>query len=368
MESKQSPRKFLAWPFWLADGLLLCWAAIIWIQNKDTPSLSATSFYILAVGLAFACGVAPILLEKWYVERERRRLLNQEFQEKVALALGEVLDRLDRMERPLAAAPAQWQEGLLPKFTEIENRLTALGKSIDAATSQPKSDGEATRYVQQLSTLVEQQQQAHNQAQQVLVAKFEELAGLLTKQETELARVLEEIKEDKKKQSRRGVTGILYPEHTSASWIARGNKPGREELKQEQVDTLPTDVEVAQAEETTELEEDAVTDSAADAVAETIETAEVVEPVAAKTEALDVQVMALIGIGNKPFLRGNIPGLNMEQGTPMEFVEIGKWQWKGEYAADQGGKIEVWLNDDKPARENPVLVDRPHIEIRPVFS
>ena len=34
-----------------------------------------------------------------------------------------------------------------------------------------------------------------------------------------------------------------------------------------------------------------------------------------------------IGIGNKPFLRGEGPGLSWEEGVPMNFVEIGKWSW-----------------------------------------
>lgn len=36
---------------------------------------------------------------------------------------------------------------------------------------------------------------------------------------------------------------------------------------------------------------------------------------------------AMLGIENKPFLRGNAPGVNNAAGTPMEFVEIGKWSF-----------------------------------------
>lgn len=36
---------------------------------------------------------------------------------------------------------------------------------------------------------------------------------------------------------------------------------------------------------------------------------------------------AMLGIGNKPFLRGNAPGLSEHTGTPMTFVEIGKWSY-----------------------------------------
>ncbi len=38
-------------------------------------------------------------------------------------------------------------------------------------------------------------------------------------------------------------------------------------------------------------------------------------------------VNALIGIGNKPFLRGNGAGLSPDKGTPMDYLEIGKWRY-----------------------------------------
>ena len=40
-----------------------------------------------------------------------------------------------------------------------------------------------------------------------------------------------------------------------------------------------------------------------------------------------IEVNALIGIGNKPYLRCNGAGLSMDRGVPMEFVEIGKWRY-----------------------------------------
>ena len=63
----------------------------------------------------------------------------------------------------------------------------------------------------------------------------------------------------------------------------------------------------------------------------------------------------MIGIGNKPFLRGEGPGLSWDEGVPMNFVEIGKWAWsptrknatltvqvyRNDEDPDQGGKYEV---------------------------
>ncbi len=54
-----------------------------------------------------------------------------------------------------------------------------------------------------------------------------------------------------------------------------------------------------------------------------------------------------IGIGNKPFLRGEGPGLSWEEGVPMNFVEIGKWAWS---PADKDSPllVQVYRNDEDP--------------------
>ncbi|MEM9227713.1 MAG: hypothetical protein AAGA45_07070, partial [Verrucomicrobiota bacterium] len=53
----------------------------------------------------------------------------------------------------------------------------------------------------------------------------------------------------------------------------------------------------------------------------------------------------LIGIGNKPFVRGVGPGLSETEGVPMDFVEIGKWQWTAP-ANDVPVTLEIYKNDE----------------------
>ncbi len=56
-------------------------------------------------------------------------------------------------------------------------------------------------------------------------------------------------------------------------------------------------------------------------------------------------VTAYIGIGNKLFLRGEGPGLNWDEGVPLQFVSIGKWRWE---TADATAPIQAKLykNDE----------------------
>jgi|GEM_PF-5671778 len=60
-------------------------------------------------------------------------------------------------------------------------------------------------------------------------------------------------------------------------------------------------------------------------------------------------VNALVGIGNKPYLRGDTEPFNSEKGVPMEFLEIGKWKY--ECQSDEALNLSVWLNGVQQSHE-----------------
>ena len=55
----------------------------------------------------------------------------------------------------------------------------------------------------------------------------------------------------------------------------------------------------------------------------------------------------MIGIGNKPFVRGEGPGLSWEEGVPMNFLEIGKWAWSPS-RKNASVTIQIYRNDEDP--------------------
>ena len=74
----------------------------------------------------------------------------------------------------------------------------------------------------------------------------------------------------------------------------------------------------------------------------------------------------MIGIGNKPFVRGIGPGLSQDKGVPMNFLGIGRWQWLSP-DPEAPATIEVWKNDQSPMGEplhlsggEPLEVDEGH--------
>ncbi|MGE9293158.1 MAG: hypothetical protein ACQKBW_06060 [Puniceicoccales bacterium] len=76
----------------------------------------------------------------------------------------------------------------------------------------------------------------------------------------------------------------------------------------------------------------------------------------------------LIGIGNKPYIRGNGPGLSPNEGVPMEFLEIGKWQWTAP-EGDEPISCQIYKNDETPADGEPIeLEPGQRRTVSPVFK
>lgn len=81
-----------------------------------------------------------------------------------------------------------------------------------------------------------------------------------------------------------------------------------------------------------------------------------------------VVAQVLIGIGNKPYVRGTGGGLSPDKGVPMEFLEIGKWQWIAPQDAEQVS-VHIYKNDDVPDEGGPVtLKPGQRISVTPRFS
>ena len=97
-------------------------------------------------------------------------------------------------------------------------------------------------------------------------------------------------------------------------------------------------------------------DEEAEAVEEAIESepaAEEAAPAAAPvvtSEGTALVINLMIGIGNKPFVRGSGPGLSADHGIPMNFLGIGRWQWVSPQP-DAPATVEVWKNDQSPLGE-----------------
>ncbi len=76
----------------------------------------------------------------------------------------------------------------------------------------------------------------------------------------------------------------------------------------------------------------------------------------------------LIGIGNKPYVRGDGPGLSHNKGVPMEFVEIGQWRWVAPASATDAITLRILKNDEVPADGGPIVLQPGQtLEVSPEF-
>ena len=124
------------------------------------------------------------------------------------------------------------------------------------------------------------------------------------------------------------------------------------------------DVDDEEVEEAEEEAEEVEIEEVAKVEAEPVE--EKAEPASTSAQGTALTINLMIGIGNKPYVRGTGPGLSMEKGIPMTFLGIGRWQWISP-DPEAPATIEVWKNDQTPLGEplhlsggEPVEVNEDH--------
>lgn len=82
---------------------------------------------------------------------------------------------------------------------------------------------------------------------------------------------------------------------------------------------------------------------------------------------VELVVHAVLPIGHRPYLRGVGGGLSPDEGTVMEFAEIGRWRWSAE--VDEEVELTVWRDDSDPDTGPPVMIEPGRrVEISPVFA
>lgn len=92
------------------------------------------------------------------------------------------------------------------------------------------------------------------------------------------------------------------------------------------------------------------------------------KPKSSKTGSTSVVANVMIGIGNKPYLRGEGAGLSWDEGVPMNFIEIGKWAWTPT-RKNAALTVQVYRNDEDPDNGGKIEVrSGEEIEITPDFG
>jgi hypothetical protein len=246
----------------------------------------------------------------------------------------------------------------------LKAALAALEKKLQEAAAADQSSeavDELTEKVDALATTV-----------RAVVADADEAAEAAGKAKAEVAQTLEvELKalRDEIKKSAKSAEKSVDKVEASLEAIReevreiRANPPVASAPSSPSVTAPETEAVSAPAEIEEEETEEAI-EEIEEEEAE-VAPAPAVEPAGDGTgTALIVNLM--IGIGNKPFVRGTGPGLSQDKGVPMSFLGIGRWQWISP-DPEAPATVEVWKNDQSPMGEplhisggEPLEVDEGH--------
>lgn len=234
------------------------------------------------------------------------------------------------------------------EINALKAALAALEKKLqeDSAAS-PSTDAidELTEKVDALATTV-----------RAVVADADEATEAAGKTKAEFAQTLagelKSVRDEIKKAAKSAAQSVDKVEASlegmrAAVGEARVNPP---------VASAPAETEEEEEEEVEVIEEIEEEEAAAPSAPEST--------AAGTGTALIVNLM--IGIGNKPFVRGTGSGLSQDKGVPMSFLGIGRWQWISP-DPEAPATIEVWKNDQSPLGEplhisggEPLEVDEGH--------
>ena len=295
------------------------------------------------------------LAEEIDLQRDNIRAGNEALNRRIA----EVETSAQKAAEASAVAVAQRAS---TEINSLKAALAALEKKLQeaaAASSSTDAMDELTEKVDALATTV-----------RAVVADADEAAEAAGKTKAEFAQTLaselKSVRDEIKKAAKAAAQSVDKVEASLESF--------REEMREiranPSVASAPSSPSVTASETETVS---APAEDEADEDVEVIEEIEEEEPVASSAPvssaagtgtALIVNLM--IGIGNKPFVRGTGPGLSQDKGVPMSFLGIGRWQWISP-DPEAPATIEVWKNDQSPLGEplhisggEPLEVDEGH--------
>ena len=156
--------------------------------------------------------------------------------------------------------------------------------------------------------------------------------------------------------------------------------PGKRQPKEESTDDTAVQEELVNEELALELPDPAETLRKVDAILQetipsdssgsisSLENKDISVPKTSSTGTTSVVANVMIGIGNKPYLRGEGPGLSWDEGVPMNFIEIGKWAWSPS-RKNASLTVQLYRNDNDPDQSGKIEVKAGEkIEITPQFG
>jgi hypothetical protein len=368
--------KLLKEKWFLVAADLIAVIAILVVMPDKRDGLD-TFLIMCAILAASLIVVIPVLKDGGSkVERQAEQArLRAKLAEEIDLQRDNVRAGNEALNRRIAEVEMSAQKAAEASAVAVAQRASAEINAMKAALAalekklqEADAKAQSTEVLDELSDKVD----ALATTVRAVVADADEAVEAAGKAKAEAAQALEaELKSvrDELKKAAKSAEKSLDKVESSLEAIReevreiRANPPVASAPSSPSVTASETEAVSAPAEVEEEEEED-------EEVIEEIEEEEA--PVASVPEssvagtgtALIVNLM--IGIGNKPFVRGTGPGLSQDKGVPMSFLGIGRWQWVSP-DPEAPATVEVWKNDQSPMGEplhisggEPLEVDEGH--------
>ena len=327
--------RLVKWPFYTGDGLLVLLAFLIVAYSAKPLSSTAISWCVISITFGALVFVAPFILEYLISIRLAKNQL-QEAVDKQLQGLDTVLQELDALSSTLsdlAQKSANSTEKMEHFRPELQNQLKDSHTRIDSLLE--NAQGKVSAH-ESLSEKLDQRLES-------LESKVNELVTIQTD------KTVSEVIEDESAKS--------------------------EIAKLEENDNAENQNPV--------IEEDTSTDNTLDEVVETpavkipdpiIELAddeqdaeEMSNHVPEKNSSITLIAHLNIEISSTPYVRGEGAGLSWNEGIPMEFIEIGKWEWKVENAVESTS-CRIFKDDSLAAKGDDIVINvGERAEVYPVF-
>ena len=309
--------RLVKWPFYIGDGLLVLLAFLILFFSEPLSS-TAISWCVISITFGALLFVAPFILEYLNSVRLAKNHL-QETVDKQLQSLGTVLQELDVHSSALsdlAQKSANSTENIDKVGPELKTQLKESCDKIDSLLDNAQGKDSID---ESLSEVLKQRLES-------IENKVSELVSLQT---------IKTVSEDNE---------TKIPEIEADPNLVN-------------LDSTPIDVTDNSLNEAVESQDFVESPDPSGDLEETIQDAKEMSVfVTENGNSITLVAHLNIDISSTPFVRGEGAGLSWDEGVPMEFIEIGKWEWKIENATETAS-CRIFKDDSLAAKGDDIVIN-----------
>ena len=311
--------RLVKWPFYTGDGLLVLLAFLIVANSAKPLSSTAISWCVISVTFGALVFVAPFILEYLNSIRLAKNQL-QEAVDKQLQGLDTILQELDALSSTLsdlAQKSANSTQKIEQFRPELQNHLKESHARIDSLLE--NDEGKVSTHESLSEVLNQRLDSLENKVNELVTIHTDKAVSEVIEDESDKGEVAKSEENDN----------------------AEKQNPVIEE--DASVDNTP-DEAVEIPDPLIELEDDGQ------------DTEEISNPVSENNGSITLIAHLNLDISSTPYVRGEGAGLSWNEGVPMEFIEIGKWEWTVENA-EESTSCRIFKDDSLAARGDDIVIE-----------